>query len=194
MNDLANVDFDNGVEPLRDGYKAIPPGIYQLYLESREMKETSGGKGGMIACKFKVGMGEHEGATIYCNFNFWNDNEKTVNIAKSQWSAIVQAATGMPKLLSGDSSGLLNKTFMAEIINVPAQKKINNEWVDDPDGKRKNEIVFNSGSIMSCNDYHAAKKTAPVAVQAAPAAAATTPAPAAAPVTPGVGKKPWDKR
>lgn len=208
MGNLSDVDFE-GAAPLRDGYQAIPPGWYQLYMESSEVKDTSNNKGKMIACVFAVGTGEHEGAKIYCNFNFWNENQKTVDIAKSQWTAICEAAIGMPKVLSGDSSGLYNKTFMAKIDNVPGGSKVNGVWVEDP-LKRKNEIVFNKGTIMGTREYYANNQPGAAATptpqaasastaQAAPAAGQATQAPAAAnpaptPVTPGVGKKPWDKR
>lgn len=201
MANLSDVNMDDAGE-LKAGFEAIPPGWYQLYMESSEVKDTNDGKGKYLACVFAVGLGDHEGAKIFCNFNFWNESEKAVNISKASWRVIVEAATGMPKLLSNDSATLHNKTFMAEISNVPGGSKVNGVWVEDP-SKRKNEIVFRKGSIMGTKEYYATQKSTPAAGAAAAPQTATGPAPAAQtapaaaatpPVTPGVGKKPWDKR
>lgn len=200
MADLHDIDTSNA-EALRDGYTPVPPGDYTLLMESSDIEDakTEGNK--FLKCVFNIIGCEYEGAKIIVRFNFWNSNQKAVDIAKSQWRALCEATLGQPNALNGDSSSLHNKIFIGEVSNVARA-----------DGKqnaagqvmRNNELVFNKGSIRSANDVGnrppvgstaaAAKAAAaPSSAPPAKAAPAQAAAPAAAAPVPGQGKAPWKK-
>lgn len=188
MADMRDVDMSDAGE-LSEGRKAIPPGDYQVYMEESERKTTSKGDGEMLACTFVVMGGEYEGAKIFHNFNFWNQNKQAVDISKASWRALCEATLGQPNALNNDSTSLHNKPFWAKIDNVAGRSKnAEGVYVEDPN-KRVNELVFRKGTIRMIGAQAPAAQAAP---QAAAAPAAAAPA-ASKPVTPGVGKAPWKK-
>jgi hypothetical protein len=180
---LYDVDTSEA-SPLSEGFKAVPPGMYELFMESSDKKTTNDGEGEYLACVFVVGRGEHEGAKIFCNFNFWNKNQKAVDIAKSSWRALCEVTLGQPNAINNDSASLHNKLFVAEISNKPAYNKETGK--NDHPTYRSNEIVFRKGTILSSKEYFAAQSQA----KDEPKTEATVPT---KPVKPGAGKPPWVK-
>jgi hypothetical protein len=127
-------------EALREGFQPIPPGDYMLFMESSEKTETRDGNGEYLKCVFVVANGEFEGAKITANFNFWNQNQKAVDIAKSQWRALCEAVLNQPTAINNESSSLHNKIFIGQVSNKPR---------NDDATKRTNELVFLKGTIRS---------------------------------------------
>lgn len=197
---MAHIDVDTSdAEPLREAFIAIPPGEYQLYMESSEVASTSTGNQ-MLKCVFAVATGQYEGTKVFCNFNLWNTNQKAVDIAKSQWRALCEATLGQPNALNNESSSLHNRIFIGELSNVPQQiKNDKGEYVDNPDPtKRRNELVFRKGTIRDPKTgikQPPAATTAPVQTAGVAAQPNTTQAkPTTQPVTPGSGPAPWDRK
>lgn len=195
MADLRDVDTSDAPE-LNEGFKAIPPGMYELYMESSERKTTSNGEGEYLACVFKVGRGDHENAKIFCNFNFWNKNPTAVEIAKSSWRAICEATLGQPNAINGESASLHNKLFVAEVENKPAYNKESKK--NDHPTNRTNEIVFRKGTILNSKQYFTSQQQASKPATASggsqePQGQQTASAPAATTVKPGAGTAPWKK-
>lgn len=195
MADLTDVNMLDA-EGLRDGFEPLPPGEYQLFMESSDRVSTKAGDGELLKCVFIVGMGPHEGKKIFSNFNLWNKSTEAVRIAKSQWAAICFAALGQPPEMVRDSSMLNSKLFYAEISNVPHH--------NDPT-KRSNEIVFSKGKIRSLKEgpagsqpivgqQLAAQQQQAMSAEAAPQQAMQAQqVNTATAVKPGNGKPPWAK-
>lgn len=193
MVDMRDVDTSDAAG-LSEGFKAVPPGFYPLYMESSEKKDTKDGKGAYLACIFKVAtLDEYEGASIFCNFNFWNENQKAVEIAKSSWRAICEAALGQPTAINNESASLHNKLFVAEISNVPAYNKDTKK--NDHPTMRSNEIIFRKGTIVNSKEYFEQQKAKPTPAAQPAAQGSEAPTGTTAPaVTPGKGARPWDKK
>lgn len=143
---LADIDYSD-VQELGNGYKAAPPGEYQLMLESSEKVNTKSGTGAYLKCVFVIAMGPYEGTKIFQNFNFWNPSADAMRIAKDQWAAIVAAAYGGPPEQVKDSAQLHSRIFIAELENVPAYNKESGK--NDHPTYRSNEIVFKKDKIRS---------------------------------------------
>ena len=142
---LLDIDTSDAQE-LSEGFVAIPPGEYPMYIESSDRKPTSNGAGEYLECTLIVASGEYEGAKIFARFNLWNQNQQAVDIAKSQWRALCEATLGQPNAINNDSGSLHNKMFMAQVANVPAYDKATKQ---DHPTRRTNEIVFRKGTVRS---------------------------------------------
>lgn len=196
---LHDIDTSDAPE-LGEGFKAFPPGEYQLYMESSEVKDTSKGDGRYLQCQFVVAAGDCEGSKVRCNFNFWNNNATAVEIARTQWRALCEATLFQPTALNNDSASLHNKIFFALVDNVPAYDKNTGK---DHATNRTNEIVFKKGTILSSQQWRE-KQKAPAQTKKPPAETKTqdtggTTAPVASAaekppaMTPGKGKPAWMK-
>lgn len=202
MANLSQIDMSDA-EELGTGFKAIPPGEYQVYIESSEFKTTKKGNGEYLECVLVVATGEYENSKVFVRLNLINENADAVRIAKSQLRALCEATVGQPFV--NDSSMLHNRVFMAFIDNVPMNK-------DDPNSKRSNEVKFSKGNVYALNS--GVRQPAPQPVQqpvqhvAPPTAPPPQPAqvapsnlqqqvqaqiPPAQVVKPGAGKPPWKK-
>lgn len=181
MANLNDVDMTTAGE-LGEGFVAIPPGDYQVYMESSERKTTKNGDGEYLECAIIVATGPHEGAKVFSRLNLWNPSAQAVEIAKSQWRALCEATLGQPFALNNESSSLHNKMFIAEVANVPMNDK-------NPNSKRTNELVFRKGKIRGMGN----NQKLPPQPQNAPASQAAAQPVASAPVQASVGKPPWKK-
>lgn len=190
MASLQGLDMSDA-EGLREGFTAVPPGEYQIYLDTSDRVSTSTAPNEMLKCTFVIAAGEYQNRKLFCNFNLWNSNQDAVRIAKSQWAAICFAALGQPPETVRDSSQLNSRIFFAEVANVSGQSKNSaNKWVDDPEKPRRNEIVFNKDSIKSLNGYTPTSPTA-----AKPVVSATSGGPVATETTskPAASTPPWKR-
>lgn len=203
MAELGDVDMSDAKE-LGAGVKVLPPGEYQVYIESSERKATKKGDGELLECVLVVCNGEYENSKLYARFNLWNPNPQAVEIAKSQWRSFCEATLGQPNALNNDSTSLHSRPFYVLVDNLPAYNKDTGK--NDHPTYRTNEIVFRKGTIRGLSSGPAAapsivKAAAPVVAQAAPVAAtatvpSTAPAPtqtAATAVKPGTGTPPWKR-
>lgn len=180
MANLMQIDMSDAQE-LGAGFRVVPPGEYQVYIESSDFKKTKSGTGEFLELVLVVGDGEYEGAKIIVRLNLINSNQIAVDIAKSQLRALCEAIVGQPFV--NDSAMLHSRLFFALVDNVAMNK-------DDQNSKRSNEVIFRKGSIRSINSASVVKPVvaAPVAMAQPVQQAAPDPV-----VTPGTGKPPWKK-
>lgn len=81
--------FDSTAVEIKD-YELLPKGEYQVVIDEAEMKPTrSFGK--MLAVKFSVLTGVHEGRFLFENINLVNDNEKAAAFARVTLAKICRA-------------------------------------------------------------------------------------------------------
>lgn len=181
MANLNSIDMTDVAELSEGTFRIIPPGEYQVLMESSDFKKTKNGDGEYLECVLIVCDGaEYDGAKVFVRLNLINKSDVAVRIAKEQLRALCEAIYGQPSV--NDSSMLHSRPFFAYIDNVPMNK-------DDPNSKRSNEVVFRKGTIRSLKDVPPpTKATKPVvAAQAAPVQATSA-------VTPGAGLPPWKKK
>lgn len=178
---LSNIDMTDAQE-LGEGFRIVPPGEYQVYMESSDFKDTKAGTGKYLECVLVVADGEYEGAKIFVRLNLINPNQQAVDIAKSQLRALCEAIVGQPFV--NDSAMLHSRPFFALIDNVAMNK-------DDPNSKRSNEVVFRKGTIRSINSGAVPGLAAePVQQKTTAPKVVATPAP----VTPASGLPPWKQK
>jgi hypothetical protein len=193
MGNMSDLDMSDA-EDLREGFKAVPPGDYQLYMESSERKTNKKETGEYLACVFVVAGGEYENSKIFCNFNLWNTNTEAVRIAKAQWRALCEAVLGQPNAINNDSASLHDNLFVAQVDNKPAYNKESGK--NDHLTLRTNELVFRKGTLMSIKQYD----TLMANVKDTPKVEPATQVPqqgqgiqVAPTVQPGQGSVPWNR-
>jgi len=145
----------------RGDFKPLPVGEYTLIIEKADLGPNKRGKE-MLTLVFKVEVGEYEGRTIFHNFNLEHDNEKVVNIAKSQLHALL-IMTGLRSITHPDE--LVGHSFRAKVIVK--------DYIDPGTGQKK----YSNEALLTIK-----KDAETPTVNATPAAATTTaqrPAPAA---------------
>jgi len=181
MANLSHIDMSDAQE-LGAGFRIVPPGEYQIYIENSEFKPTKDNKAGKNNAEFLeltavVADGEYEGAKIPIRLNLINPSQTTVDIAKSHLRALCEAIVGQPFV--NDSPQLHNRPFFALIDNVPMNK-------DDPNSKRSNEVVFRKGTIRSITSTVVPVATAVAHKQQEVAQASVA--------TPSSGLPPWKQK
>lgn len=110
MADLNGFDA-NAVEP-NAGFGLMPRGEYDAVIVSSERKATKAGDGHYLSLEFQVLSGEYQNRKLWANLNLWNKNDKAVQIAKGDLSAICRAI-GVPT--PKDSSELHNKPLKLSV-------------------------------------------------------------------------------
>jgi len=115
----------NHVEPMTD-FDPLPAGKYVAVITHSEMKPTRSGNGSYLELTFQIIEGEHKGRRLWARLNLDNPNPLTVQIARSELSAICRAVDVMePK----DS---------CELHNLPLVISVRQKT--DIDGEVRNEI------------------------------------------------------
>ena len=110
----------NNVEPNQD-YGLIPKGDYDAVIVESEKKKTKAGDGEYLNLKIQILNGEFQNRILWTVLNLWNKNEKAVQSARGDLSAICRAVSVLePK----DSSELHNKPLK---ISVAIKKNGNDE-------------------------------------------------------------------
>lgn len=178
MADLQGIDTTDAKD-LFEGFPPMPPGDYTVYMEKSDWKDTKSGK--MLLCEFVVKGGEFDGRKVFHNLNLINSSQQAVDIAKSEWRAICEAAIGLPNAPNNDSASLHFKPFIAA-IDVETYKKD----AGTPNEKEiaKNILVMKKGKIRKADG-------------SAPQAATSGPSPSAAATggkaTATATRPPWAK-
>lgn len=156
---MASMDFDaNDVVPSA-GFEAIPAGKYRAVIEATEVKPTKAGTGKLLSITFVVLDGEYANRKLWSRLNLWNPNQQSVDIARSDLSAICRAV-GVMKLQ--DTEQLHDLPLM---INVKCKKR-------EDTGEITNEI---KGFEPVGGSAAAPKPTAPKPSPSNPAAPSGTP-------------------
>lgn len=89
MGDLNGFNAED-VEP-NTAYDAVPPGWYTAIITESEWKETRAGTGRYLALTIEIAEGTYANRKIWANLNLDNPNEKAVEIAQRDLSAICRA-------------------------------------------------------------------------------------------------------
>lgn len=121
-----NLQFDaRSVQPSQP-MDPVPEGWYPAVLKSAEGKPVEGKPNvGRLECQFEITQGPHAGRVIYHNLNLWNDNQKAVEIAYRELSAICYV-----------TNYLVIHQSPAELCNKPLQIRVALEPRDDGKGHR----------------------------------------------------------
>jgi hypothetical protein len=121
MADLGNT-FDSGSYEPNTPFELIPPGNYAMRVVSSEIKQSKSTQGAAyLQFEFEMDENRHpdlSGRKIWDNLNLWNPNEKTVQIAQSNLSAICRAV-GKPVIR--DSSELHGGLLLVKVAIRPAE-------------------------------------------------------------------------
>lgn len=78
------------VEP-KASYDPIPAGKYLAVITDSEEMPTKAGTGSYLKLTFQIIEGEHKGRLLWTNLNLENQNEKTVQFARAELSAVCHA-------------------------------------------------------------------------------------------------------
>ena len=108
---MANLNFDaTQVEPT--SFEPLPAGWYNAIITESEWVQTKDGNGRYLQLKFNIYDGDYKGRVAFGRLNMENANQKAVEIARGQLSAICRAVGVMqPK----DSVELHNLPLMIRI-------------------------------------------------------------------------------
>lgn len=104
----------------------IPAGKYQAVITDSELKMTKSGTGSYLELTFEITDGEFEKRKLWARLNIRNSNQKAVEIAQRDLSAICHAVN---VLHPQDSSELHDKPMTIVVRLVKGQ-----------DGEDRNEI------------------------------------------------------
>lgn len=108
------------------GFEAIPAGSYNAVITESAFKPTKSGSGNYLELTFEIIDGEFKNRKLWTRLNLENQNEKAVNIARADLSAICRAVNVMRV---NDSAELHNLPL---VISVKCRRT--------PDGELTNEI------------------------------------------------------
>lgn len=109
---MAELKFDaNEVEPSL-GFEPLPEDDYELVITESEMRQNKTSDGSHLALTFEVSRGECVGRKLFINLNLNNPNQKAVDIARRELSAICRAV-GVMRVQ--DSFQLHNIPFRAHV-------------------------------------------------------------------------------
>ena len=125
MANLGNFNAHE-VDPATD-FEAIPAGKYLAVITQSEMKPTKSGNGSYLELVFQVIEGEYKGRLLWSHLNLDNPNELTVQIARSELSAICRAV------------GVMQPKDSVELHNLPLLVSVKCKRREDT-GEITNEI------------------------------------------------------
>lgn len=105
MANLSGFDATH-VEPSTD-FDPLPAGKYLAVIAESEMKPTKAGTGSYLQLTLEIIEGPHKGRKVWARLNLINNNDKTVQIAQAELSAICRAV------------GVLAPKDSVELHNLP---------------------------------------------------------------------------
>ena len=114
MADLSPLGFIPAeIEDMGDGFKVVPPGIYDVVIVESDVKPTrSGGK--MLVLKYQIVAGPNAGGFLTDRLNIDNASETAKRIGLSQLKNICDAI-GFAGMLK-DSNQLHGKPFAVKVV------------------------------------------------------------------------------
>jgi Protein of unknown function (DUF669) len=98
--DAHHVDPSSGKDP-------VPAGKYLAVINASEMKPTKNGAGQYLEFEYQILTGEHQGRRLWSRHTLQHTNLQTVEIARSELSAICRAI------------GVMQPTDSCELHNLP---------------------------------------------------------------------------
>jgi hypothetical protein len=142
MADLRGFDA-NQVEPSTD-FDPIPAGKYLAVITESEMKPNKAGTGVYLQLTFQIIDGQYKNRLLWSRLNLDNPNPTTVQIAKSELSAICRAVGVMTP---NDSVELHNLPL---VIDVRCKKREDTgDIVNEIRGYNKKESLQAQSSVGS---------------------------------------------
>jgi len=119
MPKFKNIDMSNAAQV--GSYDLVPMGWYKAKADMADDTETKAKKEGKVKkgmyCKvrFKITDEKCTNRTIFCNFNFENENEEAEQIGKGQLNAFAIAATGRKLEDLNDEQDLLDRELFIKV-------------------------------------------------------------------------------
>lgn len=122
---MATLNFNaNEVDPSVP-FEPVPAGKYVAAITDSEMKATKDGKGSYLELTFTIIEGEYKDRKVWHRLCLNHSNQKTVQIARANLSAICRAVGVMhPR----DSAELHN---LPMVITVKCKKRDNSDEIDN---------------------------------------------------------------
>ena len=103
---MSTLNFNaNEVEPTA-ALEPVPAGKYNAVIVESEIKPTQSGNGQFLELVFEIIEGEYKGRKVWERLNIDNPNQKTVEIARGNLSAICRAVNVMTPQDSTDLHNL----------------------------------------------------------------------------------------
>jgi hypothetical protein len=122
---MATLNFNaNEVEP-NVAFDPVPAGKYIAVIIDSELKPTKSGNGSYLELTFEITEGEYKGRKVWERLNIDNPNQKTVEIARGNLSAICRAVNVMQPQ---DSVDLQNLPLE---INVKCKKRDDSDEISN---------------------------------------------------------------
>ena len=114
MANLAPLNFDPATtEDMGDGFKVVPPGIYNVVIVDSEIQDTAKG-GKMLTLKYQIIEGQYVGDTVTDRINLVNSSDMAQKIGRSQLKHICDAVEH--KGLLKDSVQIHGKPLAIKVV------------------------------------------------------------------------------
>lgn len=180
---MATESWENLIGQAEEGPKPIPDGIYNVYVESAQLK--SGENNDMITTIFRVLDGPHAGSTVYNNFVFVPNKATSLGYFFRHMEALGVSKTQITQF-APPPAGL--EQIAEAIIGARAQIKVgHHQW----QGKTYNNIAdIKPAAGPAGQPGPAVAPVAPAAAPAAQAPVAAQPQPAVEPAAPAQPQAP----
>lgn len=115
MADMTSLHYDPAkIEDLGDGFRVVPPGIYNVVAVDSDLKTTKAGNGKVLELKLQIMEGPEVGVTLMDRLNLVNPSEMAQKIGLSQLKNICDAI-GLKGQVR-DSAQLHGKPFAVKVI------------------------------------------------------------------------------
>lgn len=150
MANLAPMGFDPAaVEDMGDGFKVLPPGIYNVVIVESDVKDTANGKGKMLVLKYQVIDGPCVGDAITDRINIVNQSDIAQKIGLSQLKNICDSIGFSGQLK--DSAQLHGKPLAVKVII--------DEFTSNKDGKTLKSNKVEKRMPKQAQSFHAPAPT-----------------------------------
>lgn len=148
------IDVADLPQPERN-YEPVPPGWYDVTINSAEVTDTKAGTGKYIKIRYDIIGPSHQGRVVFGNLNIRNPNAKAESIGRAQLNELMQAVN-ITRLANTD-----------QLVGIPVSIKLSVK--DDPNYGASNEV---KGFKSRGGGGSAAPQQTPFSAPSATAAAA----------------------
>ena len=84
MADLSQLNYNPAnVENMGDGFKLVPPGIYNVFIVASDVKNTAGNTGKILELQCQIIDGQHVGEKLVDRLNIVNKSDTAQRIGLS---------------------------------------------------------------------------------------------------------------
>ena len=113
---MPQLNFNAAQVQPQKAFEPVPNNWYNVVIDESDIKPTNSGTGAYLALRMNIIDGDYANQKLFCRLNIQNENEKTVEIAYQQLSAICHATN---TIQVNDSTELHNKPFQVKVIVKP---------------------------------------------------------------------------